>query len=102
MSEQSDAELLDRIAKMLHAGLKTMSEPVPEDNFQVDAIVKELAGIPADDVEKKLVVSGYLNHPVEEMRCLECMYYLNHRKWCNLPEINLPAEPDWWCRLWRI
>ncbi len=102
MSEQSDKELLDRIAELLGAGLKTTTEPVPEDNFQFDIIVRELAQIPADDIEQKLVVSGYLNHPVEDMRCLECMYYLNHRKWCNLPEINLPAEPDWWCRLWRI
>ena len=102
MSEQSDSELLKRIAKMLDAGLKTTTEPAPEDNFQFDVIIKELANIPSDDVEQKLIVSGYTNRPKEEMRCLECMYYLNHRKWCNLPEINLPAEPDWWCRLWRI
>ncbi len=87
---------------MLKSGLKTQTEPVPESNAQFDAIVAELAEIDASDVEKKLIVSGYLEHPVEEMRCLECIYYLNHRKWCSLPEINLPAEPDWWCRLWRI
>ncbi|MBS1991492.1 MAG: hypothetical protein JSS86_19555 [Cyanobacteria bacterium SZAS LIN-2] len=87
---------------MLKSGLKTHTEPVPESNTQFDAIVAELAEIDASDVEKKLVVAGYLDHPVEDMRCLECIYYLNHRKWCNLPEINLPAEPEWWCRLWRI
>lgn len=102
MSEETDKELLGRIAKMLDGGLKTIAEPFPEDNFQFDVIVRELAHIEKDDVEKKLVVSGYVNHPIEEMRCMECMYYLNHRKWCNLPEIDLPAEPDWWCRLWRI
>jgi len=102
MSEASDKELLERIDKLLKGGLKTITEPIPEDNRQFEAIVSQLADIPASNLEEKLVVSGYLDHPVEEMRCLECMYYLNHRKWCNLPEINLPAEPDWWCRLWRI
>ncbi len=102
MSEQSDKELLSSIAKMLDAGLKTVTEPVPEDNFEFDVIVKQLALIPADDVENKLVVAGFVNHPKDDMRCLECMYYLNHRKWCNLPEINLAAESEWWCRLWRI
>lgn len=102
MTEESDRELLERIDKLLKGGLKTITEPIPEDNRQFDAIVAKLADIPADNLEQKLVVSGYLDHPFDEMRCLECMYYLNHRKWCNLPEINLPAEPDWWCRLWRI
>jgi hypothetical protein len=36
------------------------------------------------------------------MRCQECMYYLVHRKWCDLPELFVPVEPDWYCRLWRI
>jgi hypothetical protein len=102
LSKAADEELLQRISKMLADGLKTQIEPVPEDNNQFDAIVAELQEIDASDIERKLVVSGYLNHPVDDMRCLECMYYLNHRKWCNLPEINLPAEENWWCRLWRI
>jgi hypothetical protein len=36
------------------------------------------------------------------MRCLECMYYLINRKWCDLPELSVPAKPDWYCKLWRI
>jgi hypothetical protein len=102
LSKAADEELLQHISKMLADGLKTKIEPVPEDNNQFDAIVAELREIDASDIEGKLVVSGYLNHPIDDMRCLECMYYLNHRKWCNLPEINLPAEENWWCRLWRI
>jgi hypothetical protein len=23
-------------------------------------------------------------------------------KWCNLSELDLPVEPNWRCRLWRI
>jgi hypothetical protein len=30
------------------------------------------------------------------------MYYMVHSKCCDLPELALPVEPDWWCRLWRI
>jgi hypothetical protein len=47
---------------------------------------------------------GFVNKPhgPDLMRCQECMYYLVHRKWCDLPELALPVEPDWCCRLWRI
>jgi hypothetical protein len=30
------------------------------------------------------------------------MYFLVHRKWCDLPELSVPVEAEWWCRLWRI
>jgi hypothetical protein len=30
------------------------------------------------------------------------MYYLIRRRHCALPELDLPVEPDWSCRLWRI
>jgi hypothetical protein len=32
---------------------------------------------------------------------MECMYFVVHRKWCELPELAWPVEPEWWCRLWR-
>jgi hypothetical protein len=50
------------------------------------------------------VVGGFTNHPYgpEQQRCMECMYYLVHHKWCDLPELAVPVEPEWWCRLWRI
>lgn len=85
-------------------GLKTQTEPFPEDNHQFEQVLVELREIPPDDLEQKLVVSGFIDHPYgeDEQRCLECMYYLVHRKWCDLPELDLPVEPDWWCRLWRI
>jgi hypothetical protein len=25
-----------------------------------------------------------------------------HRRFCELPELMLPVEPQWSCRLWRI
>jgi hypothetical protein len=52
----------------------------------------------------KMVLTGWIDKPygADRMRCQECMYYLVHRRWCDLPELDLPAEPEWWCRLWRI
>ena len=52
----------------------------------------------------RLVIGGFLNRPNGplEARCQECIYFLVHRKWCDLPELSVPVEPDWWCRLWKI
>jgi hypothetical protein len=83
-------------------GLETMMAPFPEDNKQFDAILDQLRQLDPDDLKGKLVISGFAPKPVEDQRCLECMYYLVHRKWCDIPELELPVEPEWWCRLWRI
>jgi hypothetical protein len=90
-----------KIAKLLASGLKTQTEPFPEDNLQFAALLNAL---PQLDLKSKLVLSGFTDHPYGEdrMRCQECLYYLVHRKWCDLPELAVPVEPDWWCRLWRI
>ena len=90
------------VTDLLNSGLSTTVVPVPMDSDEFQAIVTELANLPAGDYSAKLIVAGFLNHPVEESRCFECMYYKPHRKWCVLPELDLPAEDDWWCRLWRI
>jgi hypothetical protein len=64
----------------------------------------ELRKLGDDDLVGKLKVSGFVDQPYgeDQARCLECMYYLVHRKWCDLPELAVPVEPEWWCRLWRI
>jgi hypothetical protein len=36
------------------------------------------------------------------MRCMECINFLVNKKWCNLPELEVPVKPEWYCRLWRI
>jgi hypothetical protein len=84
--------------------LKTRTEPVPKDDLEYGRVSSELAELRPDDVAGKLVVAGLLDHPqgAEPQRCLECMYYAVHRQWCDLPELNVPVDPDWWCRLWRI
>ena len=98
------ATLVKMIEDLFRDGLKTMVEPFPETDREFAKILDRLRGMSADQLREKLIESGWLLEPYgeDQMRCQECMYYLVHRRWCDLPELNLPAEPDWWCRLWRI
>lgn len=104
MSQADDAKLMKEVTEMLAAGLKTEVEPFPETQKEFGEILDRLRRIEKNDVKSKLEISGYIDKPYgpDKMRCMECIYYLVHRKWCDLPEISLPAEPDWFCRLWRI
>jgi hypothetical protein len=96
--------LLKMIEDLLNEGLTTQVEPFPETDREFAALLDELRPMSSDQLAEKLVVSGWLLKPYgpDEMRCQECMYFLVHKRWCDLPELSLPAEPDWWCRLWRI
>ena len=104
MSQSDDDVLRKRIGDLLANGLVTRTEPFPETEKEFGKILDQLRELPPDDLEAKLVISGFVDHPYgeDEQRCLECMYYLVHRKWCDLPELAVPVEPEWWCRLWRI
>ncbi len=104
MSTQDDDKLRDRIGQMLGAGLQTQTEPFPETDREFSRLLDALAALPKGDLEAMLVLSGFTDKPYgeDQMRCQECMYYLVHRKWCDLPELAVPVEPNWWCRLWRI
>lgn len=103
-AEADHSTLIRMIEDLLNEGLETKVDPFPETDREFSAILDELRGLPADALREKLVISGWLlkPHGPDEMRCQECMYFLVHRRWCDLPELNLPAEPEWWCRLWRI
>lgn len=96
--------LRKKIETMLAAGLRTQTEPFPETDKEFSQLLAELRELPPDDLKGKLVLSGFTNKPYgpDRMRCQECMYYLIHRKWCDLPELAVPVEAEWWCRLWRI
>ncbi len=104
MTTDKETALRATIGKLLAGGLKTRTDPLPETDREFANILMELRDLPPDDLEAKLVVSGFADHPhgPDQMRCQECMYYLVHRKWCDLPELFVPVEPDWYCRLWRI
>lgn len=104
MGQSNDDVVRKRIADLLANGLVTQTEPFPETEKEFAKILDELRELPPDDLESKLIISGFVDHPYgeDEQRCLECMYYLVHRKWCDLPELAVPVKPEWWCRLWRI
>lgn len=104
MSEHETPDLMKTIADMLADGLKTQVEPFPETEKEFAEILVQLRGLAKDDVKGRLVIAGFLDHPYgpDNWRCMECIYYLVNRKWCDIPEVSLPAEPDWYCRLWRI
>lgn len=103
-AEADHDALLKMIKDHFSDGLKTQLDPFPETDRQFAALLDELRALPPSELKKKLIISGWklAPHGEDDMRCQECMYYLVHRRWCDLPELNLPAEPDWWCRLWRI
>lgn len=99
-----EVALREKIGSLLAGGLRTQVEPVPKDNLEFDVIVNQLQGLDDERLEDKLTISGFVDRPYgnERQRCYDCMYYSVHRKWCILPQLSLPVEPDWWCRLWRL
>ena len=104
MSTSNDGRLRDQIGALMSAGLKTLTEPFRETDKEFGKLLAEVRDLAPDDLRGKLVLAGFVDQPYgpDQMRCQECMYYLVHRKWCDLPELAVPVEPDWWCRLWRI
>jgi hypothetical protein len=96
-------DILAAIARMLRDGLATQTEPVPVNDKQLAQILTLLRRTPREDLRQKLEIAGFVDRPhgPDQQRCMECMYFLVHRKWCDLPELAVPVEPEWWCRLWR-
>lgn len=78
--------------------------PRADDDAQFQAILDRVRAAP--DLAAKLAVAGFTLRPVEhaeiEQACETCMYYLVRRRWCDLPDLDVPVEPDWSCRLWRM
>jgi hypothetical protein len=91
---------------LLRYGIKSTMSPFPANQNEFLAIVEQLRGLDENDLLGRLDVGGFANHVVGEgenlQRCQECIYYLPNGKWCDLPELPVPVEPDWWCRLWKI
>ena len=82
MAEETNG-VRDQIAKLLSEGLKTKTELIPETEKEFGEILKELRELNSGDLQGKLVIAGFINHPYgeEQFRCMECVYYLVHRKW---------------------
>lgn len=104
MTKKQHAETLRMLAEILESGLETQLEPFPESEKEFAEIINQLRKLDPTDIKGKLVISGFLDRPYgpDKLRCMECINFLVNRKWCDLPELALPVEPDWYCRLWRI
>ena len=112
MTDDTDDAARAQITKSLsdgrqahgHTQGQTHTGPVPETDEAFARIRAELQALTPDDVDGKVRLSGLADHPSgsEQRRCRECMYFLLHRRWCDMPELRLPVEPDWHCLLWRI
>lgn len=102
-----DSRLRQEIGELLHAGLTTEVEPRAYEFELIQRIVAELQDLPRSYLRGKLVKAGFTAEPYRgdegiEEACETCMYYLSQRRFCQLPELMLPVEPNWSCRLWRI
>lgn len=100
MVSNGQDSLRQQVTRLLAGGIATAREPVPQTSEEAREIIEALMG--NTTLEHKLVTAGFALHPRDGQRCKECMYYRVTARWCVLPELNLPAEEDWWCRLWRI
>ncbi|RUX01395.1 hypothetical protein EOA30_20070 [Mesorhizobium sp. M8A.F.Ca.ET.059.01.1.1] len=94
-----------QIRSLLAAGLKTEVFPRADSQDSTAEILGRLR-VAGGDMAARLVIAGFTLLPVEhdgiEQACETCMYYLVHRRFCELPELAVPVEPQWSCRLWRI
>jgi hypothetical protein len=102
----NDDALRNKLGQMMSVGLKTDWETRAYTSEQVNETVARLQDLKADDYEQKLVIAGFTLEPYgdEELSqsCETCMYYLLHRKYSELPQLDVPVEPQWSCILWRV
>ncbi len=106
-----DGILRTVIEDILAAGIVTDTTLVA-DTASAERIVEQLAKLDYDDLYGLLEVGGFANHSLGEQgemedgrmiyRCAECIYYHPNRKWCDLPELPVPVEAHWYCKLWRL
>jgi metal-dependent hydrolase (beta-lactamase superfamily II) len=100
-----DDKLRDEIKALLSDGLETEVFPRADTHEQVQEVVARLQAAKGD-LKQRLIIGGFTLTPIEhegiEQICETCMYYKVHRRYCELPELEVPVEPEWSCRLWRI
>lgn len=94
-------DLRERLAR-----LEPKVEPRAYSHDEVLQVVARLQNLGVGDYDGKLRIAGFTLQPYggvdDEQACETCMYYQVHRRFCELPELMLPVEPEWSCRLWRI
>jgi hypothetical protein len=73
MHTEQENILRAKIGEILADGLETQLEPFPETHKEFGELLAELRKLPPDDLEGKLVLSGFADKPYDpdQMRCLE-------------------------------
>ncbi len=105
-----DDSLRKTLRKLLSDGLKTEVEPRAYSSEEVQQLISRLQSLLQNDCTSKLVAAGVTLTPYVppeqdddlKQSCETCMYFVIHRQFCDLPELHIPVEKDWSCRLWRI
>jgi hypothetical protein len=91
---------------LLSYGVKSTMSPFPSNQGEFLDIVRQLRQLDENDLLGRLDIGGFANYTIGEgddmQRCQECIYYLPNSRWCDLPELPVPVEPHWWCRLWKM
>jgi hypothetical protein len=91
---------------LLAFGIDPIIEPFPKTQHEFLAIVEDLRSLHENDLIARLRIGGFTNYSMGEgeeiQRCKECIYYHPNRKWCDLPELPIPVDAHWWCRLWKL
>ncbi|MDX8449815.1 hypothetical protein [Mesorhizobium captivum] len=105
MTTIDDRQLREIIETLLTRSPEREAFPRADSHDDVLVVIGRLRTA-GNDLSAKLVIAGFTLQTVEhqeiEQACESCMYYLVHRRFCVLPELDLPVEPEWSCRLWRI
>ena len=103
-----DDALRAELEAMLDGGLETEHRQRAYTSEAVHELATRLATFAKDDYAAKLRVAGFMTEPYRggdgdiAQACETCMYYVIHRQFCSLPELELPVRPHWSCRMWRI
>ena len=107
----SDDILRQQINCVLQAGIETDTS-LPESAQDWQRTLDALERADKNQLLPLLEIGGFANHSLGDngsmedgemiLRCQECIYYLPKRKWCDLPALPLPVEPDWYCKLWKL
>lgn len=104
MSTEDDRRR-EEIRSVLASGLPTDVFPRADTHEEVQAVVARLRGAGAD-LKARLSIAGFTLKPIVhdgiEQACETCMYYKVHQRYCELPELDVPVQAEWSCRLWRI
>ena len=84
--------------------LKTEVFPRADSLEQAEAVAVRLRTAP--DLEAKLVIAGFTLEPILhadlEQKCETCINFQVNRRFCDQAELQLPVEPEWSCRIWKI